>query len=182
MNVVLPYQNMWDMWENAHGFIGGGLVKQVNRLAGSPQLSSDERQALLGLSSALAAMPSIDPSYLFQIEIDFSWDDLNWVGRLDLNECEFSLWSTMHQIEGSQSEQCAQWQHTAFELRQNPNEATVLKYDPSHLWLWIRYFRKFVDKFLEGIDPKAFGEMVCSSLYDQFSLQATTTQAAGDSE
>jgi hypothetical protein len=135
------------MWKNAHGFLSSGLINQVNRLIPDPRLNSEEKQGLLQLSTALTCLPTTDPDFSCEVEIDFSWDDLNWVGRLRFLEGEFTVWSTMHQLDGVRPELNAQWQHTALKLSCG-KFGYQLAHDPAHLWLWIQCFRRFCDWWL----------------------------------
>lgn len=162
-----------EMWENAHGFLSVHLIKQINRLAVSSHLDVDERRDILSLSSAIAELPNIDPNYSCNIEIDFSWDDLNWIGRLEFFQGEFSIWSCMHQLDGIKSELCGQWQHTALKFSSKEwVESSELKHDPAHLWLWIRCFRRFIDRFYGWGDSEAHGVMEFNSFFSDFILHA----------
>lgn len=169
------------MWENAHGLLSHGLIKQVNRLAGVRHLDCEERRGLLELSTALAALPTIDPDWSYAVEIECSWDDLTWVGCLDISEGEFSLRSTMFQREGIEQEMCAQWQHTAIKPIDKNNGSVQMTHDPAHIWLWNRCFRRFVDRFLNWGDEQANGDMGFGSAFSNFALhapKASSTQEA----
>ena len=170
------------MLENAIGLIHTSLIRQLNKLIGGPLLDNGERLALLDLSSALAALPLIDSSYSFTMDIDFSWDDLNWVGTLNFYEGEFSLHTTMCQLEGLKPELYAQWQHTAITLTYQENNLPLVKHDPAHLWLWIRCFQRFVDNFVMGRASDSLGTMTCRSLETSFVLSAQTINSNDCSE
>jgi hypothetical protein len=170
------------MLENAIGLIRTSLIRQLNKLIGGPLLDNGERLALLDLSSALAALPLIDSRYSFTMDIDFSWDDLNWVGTLNFHKGEFSLHSTMCQLEGLEAEFYAQWQHTAIRLKEQVNNLPLVKHDPAHLWLWIRCFKRFVDNLVMGRASDSLGTMKCRSLETSFVLSAQTINCNDCSE
>ncbi len=164
------------MWENARCFLNSDLIRQVNRLAGSRHLDHEERGELLRLSSALAALPELNDQWSCDIEIDFSWEDLNWVGKLEMDGGKFSLFSTMHEIKIGKPEAHAKWQHTALKLINEKDLSFNLTHDPSHLWLWIRCFRRFVDRFLCWGDKNSQGIMKFNSLFVNFTLNTPNTE------
>ena len=133
-----------DSLENARTFLSGQLIPALHKLAASDELDSEAKASILDLAAALCAFPYLDPDAHIQIEVDLCWDDLNWIGTLNISDSTLKLRSTLCQLEGLNEELNCQWQHTA--LDSESKVGTVL-HDPCHLWFWIDCFRRFVNGF-----------------------------------
>lgn len=163
------------MLENAGGLIRGRLVRQISRLVCIPHLDDELREALCEFSGALASFPVIDRAYAASVEVDFSWSDMNWTGRVEFKDGQVSFWATMFQAEGHQEEMCAQWQHTAMMARTSQFETDLMKHDPAHLWLWIRCFQHFVDGVVGNGRLGVKGAMSCEFRGHIYVLQAESS-------
>lgn len=172
-----------DRWENARGFLNTGLIIQVTRIFGDPRLSEEERQEVLRLSSALLSLPTIDPNFYCDVEIDYSWDSLNWVGRLQFLDGEFSVRSMMFQMEGIKPEFNVQWQHTALKLYNKRDEIQLI-HDPAHVWLWVECFRRFSGWWLnlDRHNQNSQGYMKYNSTSGSFLLDAAHSNNLEDDD
>lgn len=141
MNQVLTQS---DALENVRTFLAHQLIPALHKLAASDGLDNEERTAILGVAAALCALPYLDPDANIQFEVDLYWEEVNWIGTLDIADSALKLRSTLCQLEGLKPELNFQWQHTALDVESKVG--TVL-HDPSHLWFWIDCFRRFVNGF-----------------------------------
>jgi len=121
--------------------------------------SEPERQLILAVPAAIARLPHIahvpldvDEDINISAEIEYYWEDKNWLGRLNYMGGELKLWSTICQEEGPSQELCAQWQHTATKLSSTNG---LEQHDPAHLWYWADCFARFVKAC---VSPSADGE------------------------
>ncbi len=110
-------------YENALTFLTFSIIPSWHALAAMEGHSESERQLILAVPAAIARLPhvahfplEVDEEINISAEIDYYWEDKNWLGRLRYKGGELKLWSLISQEEGPSRELCAQWQHTATKL------------------------------------------------------------------
>jgi len=144
--------------QNALGFLTGRIIPSWQALAAMDGYSEPERQLILAVPAAIARLPHVDEEINISAEIDYYWDDKNWVGRFGYMGGQLELWSNICQQEGSSQELCAQWQHTATKISTNGVE----RHDPGHLWYWAECFALFVKACRSpGVDGNGQMLLIC---------------------
>lgn len=146
-------------YQNAHGFLADKLIASWNALASLDRHSQAELQLMQVIPGALSKLPTIDEAIDVSVEIDFYWEDKNWVGRLGYKAAELVLWSSMCQEEGASRELVGQWQHTALKISASKG---LEEHDPAHLWYWAECFARFVSACRKA-DTTASGCLVLIS-------------------
>lgn len=132
------------LYRNAHWFLTSRIVPVYMTLASTDGLSQKDRNTLLAVPKAISLLPHFDERADISVEVDFSWDDKNWIGRLTYENGALALWQTFLELEGNPPEMCAQWQNTATKLS---SQKGLERHDPAHLWVWSDCFRKFAKAF-----------------------------------
>ena len=68
--------------QNAHWFLMSRVVPAWMTLASTDGLSQKERQTVLAGPAAISLLPEFDERAQISVDIDFYWEDKNWIGRL----------------------------------------------------------------------------------------------------
>jgi len=128
-------------YQNAHWFLTSKIMPSWNSLAGLGCNSQAQRDLISVIPNSIALLPEFDDEIEASAEIDFYWEDKNWLGRLNYKNAELELWSNLCQEQGPKHELCAEWQHTALKISSIKG---VEKVDPAHIWFWADCFSRFV--------------------------------------
>jgi hypothetical protein len=88
-----------------------------------------ERPLILSVPATIALLPYVDHEIDLRAEIDYYWEDKNWVGRFRCTTGEVELWSAICQEEGQSSELTGQWQQTATKISSTDG---LKQHDPGH--------------------------------------------------
>jgi len=144
---------------NIHFFMTSCLLPLWMKLAIKNNLSENQRELLLLVPETIAQLPFIDSKINLSVEIDYFWEDKNWVGRLTYNNGVLSLWSNICQEEGEPQELCAQWQETALKISATGG---VEVHSPGLIWFWIDCFKRFVSSY-NLPDEKSHGTLTISA-------------------
>jgi hypothetical protein len=142
--------------ENACWFLTSRIRPTFHTLAAMDGRSESEHQLLLTVADAIARLPDVDDECSMSAEIDYYWEDKNWVGRFRYVSGELELWSAMAQEEGPSHELCAQWQHAVTKIS---SAQGLEQHDPGHLWYWSECFALFA-KACQSPNEGCHGHMV----------------------
>jgi hypothetical protein len=158
-------------YHNAHWFLTSRVVPAWMTLASMDGLSQKERQTVLAIPTAISLLPEFDEQAQISVDIDFFWDDKNWIGRLTYANGVLELWQTLCEMVGNPPEMSARWQNTATKLS---SKNGVEKHDPAHLWFWSDCFARFVGAY-ESPDEQGHGDLTMNSASSSLRLRFPNT-------
>jgi len=165
-------------YQNAYGFLADRFVPSWNALASLDRHSQAERQLLQAVPGALSKLPTLNEAIDVSVEIDFYWEDKNWLGRLGYKDAELVFWSNMCQEEGASRELVGQWQHTALKISARKG---LEVHDPAHLWYWTDCFARFVSA-CRITDTTATGSLVLISQRKELRIYAGNPETGDGDE
>jgi len=163
-------------YQNAHWFLTSKIIPSWNSLAGMDNHTQAQRDLIFVIPNTIALLPEFDSEVQASAEIDFYWEDKNWLGRLNYKAGELELWSNLCQEQGPARELGAEWQHTALKISSTKG---LEKTDPAHIWFWADCFSRFVSAYR---DPKGTTRGSLSLLVPQGKLEITTPDSGPNKE
>jgi hypothetical protein len=131
-------------YQNAHWFLMSRVIPAWMTLASIDGLSQTDRKTVLAVPAAISLLPEFDERAKISVDIDFYWEDKNWIGRMTYSNGVLELWQTLCEMEGDPPEMCAEWQNTATRWS---SQKGLEKHDPAHLWFWSDCFARFVNAY-----------------------------------
>ena len=160
-------------YQNAHWFLTSRVVPAWAKLAAISTLKQEDRRTIQSVPPTMMLLPEFDQFIQISMEVDFYWDDMNWIGRLTYANSSLELWQTLCKEEGNPPELCAQWQNTATKLSKLNG---LEKHDPAHLWFWADCFIKFAKACSEP-SRRAHGKMVLKTNERTVELETPTIKS-----
>lgn len=164
--------------QNAHWFLMSRVVPAWMTLASTDGLSQKDRQTVLAVPAAISLLPEFDERAQISVDIDFYWEDKNWIGRLTYSNGVLELWQTLCAMEGDPPEMCAEWQDTATKWS---SQKGLEKHDPAHLWFWSDCFARFVRAY-ESPNEREHGDFIMKSASSTLSLRFPKALSEADEE
>jgi hypothetical protein len=165
-------------YQNAHWFLTSRVVPAWMALASTDRLSQSDRHTVLAIPKAISLLPEFDEQAQISVDIDFFWDDKNWIGRLTYANGVLELWQTLCEMKGNPPEMCAQWQNTATKLS---SQKGLEKHDPAHLWIWSDCFARFVRAY-ESPNEREHGDFLMKLATSTMSLRFPKAISEKDEE